>query len=117
MVYPDRLMTWLYPNCLGYNVFELRFKHTPSLFEEGCYTLYKVHWVNLPIKIMIERWDEIHIYDEIMKQLKEGELKVGSEIEVMEVLDKADGKVKYYGKLPNEDSWILPLKAIPKNIR
>ena len=44
-------------------------------------------------------------------------LKMGYEIEVKEVLDKADGKVKYYGKIPNGDSWILLLKAIPANIR
>lgn len=116
MGYPDRLMAWVRAGDMG---LELRFKKTPNLFEEGCYTLYYISTVMLPKSLMMVI--PYAVYREgsiiISQDDKQGRLKMGYEIEVKEVLDKADGKVKYYGKIPNGDSWILLLKAIPANIR
>ena len=117
MGYPDRLMAWVRTGDIG---FELRFKKTPNLFEEGCYTLYYIRTVMLPKSLMMVI--PYAVYREgsiiILRDDKQSHvLKMGYEIEVKEVLDKADGKVKYYGKIPNGDSWILTLKAIPANIR
>lgn len=117
MGYPDRLMAWVRAGDMG---LELRFKKTPNLFEEGCYTLYCMHTVMLPKSLMMVI--PYAVYREgsiiISQDDKQGHvLKMGYEIEVKGVLDKAEGKVKYYGKIPNGDSWILLLKAIPANIR
>lgn len=118
MAYPDRLMAWvIYPLCLGEMGLELRFKRKPNLFNEGCYELYDMHSVSLPIKMMMGAPRVVYTHREVIQWPEGKELKIGDEIEVVEVLDKLDGKVKYYGDLPNGDSWILPLKAIPKNIR
>ena len=116
MGYPDRLMAWVKAGDMG---LELRFKKTPNLFEEGCYTLYCMHTVMLPKSLMMVIPYAVYREDSIiiLRDDKQGRLKMGYEIEVKEVLDKADGKVKYYGKIPNGDSWILLLKAIPANIR
>lgn len=116
MGYPDRLMAWVRAGDRG---LELRFKKTPNLFGEGCYTLYYIRTVMLPKSLMMVIPYAVYREDSIiiLRDDKQGRLKMGYEIEVKEVLDKADGKVKYYGKIPNGDSWILTLKAIPANIR
>lgn len=116
MGYPDRLMAWVRKGDMG---LELRFKKTPNLFEEGCYTLYYISTVMLPKSLMMVIPYAVYCEDSIIisQDDKQGRLKMGYEIEVKGVLDKADGKVKYYGKIPKGDSWILLLKAIPANIR
>ena len=120
MGYPDRLMAWVRVGDMG---LELRFKKTPNLFEDGCYTLYYIRTVMLPKSLMmvipyvVYREDSINFLSFLRDDKQSRVLKMGYEIEVREVLDRADGKVKYYGKIPNGDSWILTLKAIPANIR
>lgn len=117
MGYPDRLMSWVRSGDSG---LELRFKKTPNLFEEGGYTLYYMHTVMLPKSLMMVIPYAVYREGSIIILIDDKQshvLKMGYEIEVRGVLDKADGKVKYYGKIPNGDSWILPLKAIPANIR
>lgn len=121
MGYPDRLMAWVRAGDMS--SLELRFKKTPNLFDEGCYTLYYIRTVMLPKPLMmiipyaVYREGSITFLSLLRDDKQSHVLKMGYEIEVKEVLDKADGKVKYYGKIPNGDSWILLLKAIPANIR
>ena len=118
---PDRLMAWVRAGDMS--SLELRFKKTPNLFDEGCYTLYYIRTVMLPKPLMmvipyaVYREGSITFLSLLRDDKQSHVLKMGYEIEVKEVLDKADGKVKYYGKIPNGDSWILLLKAIPANIR
>lgn len=121
MGYPDRLMAWVREGDMG---LELRFKKTPNLFEDGCYTLYYIRTVMLPKSLMrvipyvVYHEGSITFLSFLRDDKQSRVLKMGYEIEVREVLDRADGnKVKYYGKIPNGDSWILTLKAIPANIR
>lgn len=120
MGYPDRLMAWVKK---GNGGLELRFKKTPNLFEDGCYTLYYIRTVMLPKSLMrvipyvVYHEGSITFLSFLRDDKQDRVLKMGYEIEVREVLDRADGKVKYYGKIPNGDSWILTLKAIPANIR